>query len=198
MPRKHIPLLVVIIGCFALWVPAQWMNETSGLVHQLSWIPFIIGCILVAIAFERTKGFTEWRKRPQEDITAEEFGVLLSDRIGAALNAAEMDQRLVGVWERATARQRIILYDVMNQAKVLEESVFRQAMQRDNLLEPQRIVSMPSTIPMQVLAAEPPPERAPEAAPPESTTIPVAPPAPSNVVTLSSAQWINGQLVRTG
>jgi hypothetical protein len=136
----------------------------------------------------------EW-KRPTPAMTQAEatqhVAYLMSERIGCAMRAGEIDQEIVDRWEDWPAAYRPALWQIVRQAQLLEETHLHEAYERG--IVPKRTYTQGPFI-------APPPDR-PHPVLEETAPVEVAStPTPTNVVAIGRAPratWINGQLVRT-
>ena len=169
--------------------------SSDGLFYLLAGM-FIVG---VALLYQVGRWYWRWRSPTANAMSIEEardeFGALMSERLGVAMRAAELDKVIIDRWDEWPIEYRPALYQVLRHTQLLEETMLEEAMVKG--IYPKRIVTQGPAIP-------PPPQ--PENLPPTPTdreTLaeahgPISEARPSNVVTLPSARWINGQLVSNG
>lgn len=156
-------------------------------------------CVGVALLFQVTRWFLRWRSPTARVMTVdearEEFGSLMSERLGVAMRAAELDKVIIDKWDEWPMEYRPALYQVLRHTQLLEETMLEEAMGKG--IYPKRIVTQGPAIPPppQPRNLPPLPEPEPESTPPPAPAEPESERRPGNVVTLPSARWINGQLV---
>lgn len=155
------------------------------------WVLFIMGAVLIAMVGRSTGWFRQWGTPTEED-RRERFQLKMSDRLGAALRSAEADKAIMDEWEDCPLEYRPYLWEVIRHSQILEEAMIEEAQRRG--VYPRRVVTQGQEIP-------PPPQ--PHMLPPKPQQEGASPPSAvrpknDNVITLPSAQWINGQLVRSG
>lgn len=155
-------------------------------------------CVGAALLYQVGRWYWRWRSPTANVMSIEEarneFGALMSERLGVAMRAAELDKVIIDRWDEWPMEYRPALYQVLRHTQLLEETMLEEAMAKG--IYPKRIVTQGPAIP-------PPPQ--PENLPPapdrqDSTEVhgPISEARPNNVVTLPSARWINGQLVSNG
>lgn len=146
----------------------------------------ILGVVTLAVTL---RWYWQWRRptsMSQSEAT-EWVAALISERIGLAMRAGEIDQTIVDHWQEWPAAYRPALWQIVRQAQLLEETLLHEAY--DKGIIPKRVYTKGAFI-------SPPPD---EPATPPLETSEIATPH-DNVIALplaTRATWINGQLVRT-
>jgi hypothetical protein len=168
------------------------MQEPELTLSTMLFILFTMGAVLIVMVARSTNYFRSWRKVPIDlEKVREEFSGLMSDRLGIAMRAAELDKIIVDKWELWPLEYRPALYQVLRHTQLLEETMMEEAMEKG--IYPRRIVTqggafIPPPPPMPSLPPDPWPELQTE--PPSSNVVQLSP--------SSSHEWVRGQLVRTG
>jgi len=138
--------------------------------------------------------YNQWRRRlvdvpdSMED-ARHEFGNLMSERIGVAMRAGELDAVIVERWNDWPLEYRPALYMMLRQAQLLEETMYIEAVSQG--IYPKRLFEGNLLPPPEV----PSPGDGPVEQAPLTSPEPV-----SNVVPLKAHravfEWVNGQLLR--
>ena len=157
----------------------------------LLWGLFVVGMLLL---FFTGAWYNQWRRRLVEipdslESARHEFSNLMSERIGVAMRAGELDAVIVARWNDWPLEYRPALYMMLRQAQLLEETMYLEAVQQG--IYPKRLFEGNLLPPP---AAPPPGVGTLEQAPlTEPETV-------SNVVPLKAHramyEWVNGQLLK--
>lgn len=164
------------------------MQEPESFGAML-FVLFLLGVFVLIMVARDTKWFSRWRKNsPDIEKVRDEFAELMSDRLGIAMRAAELDKIIIDKWEAWPLEYRPALYQVLRHTQLLEETMYEEAATKG--VYPRRVVTHGPLIP--------PPPAMPRL-PPEPE-VGVTEPPPENVVPINEGkrEWINGQLLRTG
>jgi hypothetical protein len=159
-------------------------------------------CVGVALLYQVARWYLRWRSPTANVMSIEEardeFGQLMSERLGVAMRAAELDKVVIDRWDEWPMEYRPALYQVLRHTQLLEETMLEEAMRKG--IYPKRIVTQGPAIapPPQPENLPPTPEPTPPPTERELDHEPVSGVRHDNVVTLPSARWINGQLVSNG
>jgi hypothetical protein len=159
-----------------------------------NWVLFGLFMMGMLTLFFVGAWYNQWRRRLVEvpdslESARHEFSNLMSERIGVAMRAGELDAVIVERWNDWPLEYRPALYMMLRQAQLLEETMYIEAVQEG--IYPKRLfegdILPPRPRPSQHDGT---PERAPLTAPE-----PV-----SNVVPLKAHramfEWVNGQLLK--
>lgn len=161
----------------------------DGSMFYLGAAMVFLGIVTVALV---SRWYWQWR-RPTTAMTQAEacqhVAYLLSERIGVAMRAGEIDQEIVDRWDDWPPAYRPALWQVIRQAQLLEETHLHEAYEKG--IVPKRVYTQGPFI-------APPPDDPSPVLEMETTAV-TAPNVPTNVVALHTPRdtWINGQLVRT-
>lgn len=157
----------------------------------LLWAMFVMGFLML---FFTGSWYNQWRRRLVEvpdsmEDARHEFSNLMSERIGVAMRAGELDAVIVARWNDWPLEYRPALYMMLRQAQLLEETMYIEAVEQG--IYPKRLFEGNLL---------PPPEAPPTGDSPVVKAALTAPEPVSNVVPLKAHramfEWVNGQLLR--
>ena len=163
--------------------------EPETALGTILFLLFVMGAIVIIMVARETRGFRAWRRSDDNNVEKmrDQFAELMSERLGVAMRAAELDKTIIDKWNDWPLEYRPALYQVLRHTQLLEETMYEEAVGKG--IYPRRLLEGP------LIASQYPP----------STPLPDVedslPPNPSkNVVKMPEPrrEWINGQLLRTG
>lgn len=162
--------------------------EPETALGTILFLLFVMGAIVIFMVARETRGFRAWRRSDDKNVEKmrDQFAELMSERLGIAMRAAELDKTIVDKWDDWPLEYRPTLYQVLRHTQLLEETMYEEAVAKG--IYPRRILEGPL-----ITSQHPAPTPLPDTddAPPSSGENVVRMPEPRR-------EWINGQLLRTG
>lgn len=164
-------------------------SATWGAIH---FVLFAMGAVILILVCMQTNFFRIWRRVPKSmEAVRDEFSQLMSERLGVAMRAAELDKEIIDMWDSLPLEYRPVLYQVVRHSQLLEETMLEEAAQKG--IYPRAITLPASHVPVErpVEAQDLMPEQSMAMTVVDESTV-------DNVVPIAqgNASWINGQLVR--
>ena len=176
------------------------MDQVSPYTDETFYLLVSVLIIGVAMLIQVFIWYRRWKSpvaaAMTRDQAREEFGALMSRRLGVAMEAAELDQLIIDRWDEWPVEYRPALYQVLRHTQLLEETLLEEAKEKGIYHLTRRIVTDGPPIVIDPQPSRLPPLESP--AGPESESAAASEAPASNVRTLPSSRWINGQLVKTG
>lgn len=143
---------------------------------------FIVGCAMLGFVL---RWYKQWKDPVERVMTRDEakecFARLMSERIGIAMRAAELDAVIMEKWAEWPLEYQVPLQRILRESQILEDNLYAEAAERG--IYPKRITTHGYLVP-------------PVTADPEQQPSSVAA-SDSNVVALGGRRWLGNQLLRT-